>query len=108
LTSNACLIATGKVADSDVGDVIIAERKYPTRFSYQPDADVRTRQLTLAGADAVLFPSSLGVRAITALAAMRYAAVPVVKSRGGVHQIVSDYDPETDSGNGFIYYDYSP
>jgi starch synthase len=108
LTSNACLIATGKVADSDVGDVIVAERKYPTRFSYQPDADVRTRQLTLAGADAVLFPSSLGVRAMTALAAMRYATVPVVKSRGGVHQIVSDYDPETDSGNGFIYYDYSP
>jgi starch synthase len=108
LTSSGCLITTGKVADSDLGDVIVAERKYPTRFSYLPDADVRTRQLALAGADAVLFPSSLGLRAITALSAMRYATVPVVKSRGGVHQIVSDYDPETDAGNGFIYYDYSP
>jgi starch synthase len=108
LTSNDCLITTGKAADSDLGEVIVAERKYPTRFSYQPDADVRTRQLALAAADAVLFPSSLGHRAITALTAMRYAAVPVVKSRGGVHQIISDYDPDADSGNGFIYYDYAP
>jgi starch synthase len=108
LASNACLITTGQVADSDLGDVIVAERKYPTRFSYQPDADLRTRQLALAGADAVLLPSSLGLRATTALAAMRYAALPVVKSRGGVHQIVSDYDPATDSGNGLIYYDHFP
>jgi starch synthase len=108
LTSNACLITTGKVPDSDLASVIVADRKYPTRFSYLPDADAKTRQLALAGADAVLFPSSLGLRAITALTAMRYATVPVVRSRGGVHQIVSDYDPESDSGTGFIYYDYSP
>jgi starch synthase len=108
LTSDACLIAIGKVPDSDLGSEIVAERKYPTRFSYLPDADAKTRQLALAGADAVLFPSSLGLRAITALTAMRYATVPLVRSRGGVHQIVSGYDPETNSGNGFIYYDYSP
>jgi starch synthase len=108
LTSNACLITTGKVPDSDLASVIVAERKYPTRFSYLPDADAKTRQLALAGADAVLFPSSLGLRAITALTAMRFATVPVVRSRGGVQQIVSDYDPESDSGTGFIYYDYSP
>jgi starch synthase len=108
LTSNACLITTGKAPDSDLASVIIAERTYPTRFSYLPDADAKTRQLALAGADAVLFPSSLGLRATTALTAMRYATVPVVRSRGGVHQIVSDYDPESDLGTGFIYYDYSP
>jgi starch synthase len=108
LTANACLITTGKVADPDIASVIVAERKYPTRFSYQPDADVRKRQVTLAGADAVLLPSSLGFRGITALTAMRYATLPVVKSRGGVHQIVSDYDPETGSGNGLIYFNHSP
>jgi starch synthase len=34
--------------------------------------------------------------------------LPVVKSRGGVHQIVSDYDPGADAGNGLIYSDHSP
>jgi starch synthase len=108
LSGNACLITTGKAPDPDIGDVIVAERKYPNRFSYLPEADPRTRQLVLAGADAVLLPSSLGFRATTALAAMRYATLPVVKYRGGVHQIVSDYDPANDSGNGFIYSDYFP
>jgi starch synthase len=39
---------------------------------------------------------------------MRYATLPVVKFRGGIYQIVSDYDPATDSGNGFVYADYFP
>jgi len=108
LTSNTCLIVTGKAPEADLADVIVAERKYPTRFSYLPDADARIQKLALGGADAVLLPSSLGFRAITTLAAMRYATLPVAKFRGGINQIVSDYDPATDSGNGFIYSDLSP
>jgi starch synthase len=108
LTANARLIVPGKAPEADLADVIVAERKYPTRFSYLPDADARIRKLVLAGADAVLLPSSLGFRAITALTAMRYATLPVVKFRGGVNQVVSDYDPATDSGNGFIYSEHSP
>ena len=103
LTANTCLIVTGKVPEADLANVIVAERKYPNCFCHLPDADKKIRQLALAGADAVLLPSSLGFRAITALAAMRYATLPVVSFRGGVHQVVSDYDPTTDSGNGFIY-----
>jgi starch synthase len=108
LSGNASLIATGKAPDPDIEDLIVAERKYPNCFSYLPEPDARTRQLVLAGADAVLLPSSLGFRATTVLAAMRYATLPVVKFRGGIYQIVSDYDPATDSGNGFVYSDYFP
>ena len=107
LTGKACLIVTGKVPDADLGEVIVAERKYPTRFSYRPQTDLKTRQLVLAGADAVLLPSSLGFRATTALTAMRYGTLPVVRYRGGINQIVLDCDPMTDSGNGFIYSDHS-
>jgi starch synthase len=108
LTGDACIVTTGKAPDADLGEIIVTERKYPTRFSYLPETDSHTRQLVLAGSDAVLLPSSLGFRATTALAAMRYGTPPVVKFRGGIRQIVSDFDPTTDSGNGFIYFDYSP
>ena len=27
---------------------------------------------------------------------------------GGLHQIIQDYDPSTGSGNGFLFFDYSP
>jgi starch synthase len=108
LTSDTRLVVTGKGPDQDLAEIIIAERKYPTRFAYRPDPAEKLRQLALAGADVVLLPSSLGFHGINAVAAMRYGTLPIVKSRGGVHQLVSDYDPGTEGGCGFVYNDHSP
>jgi starch synthase len=107
LTSDTCLVVTGKGPDEDLAEIIIAERKYPTRFAYRPEPDAKLHQLGLAGADVVLLPSSLGFRGTNAIAAMRYGTLPIVKTHGGVHQLVSDYDSATDSGCGFIYNDHS-
>jgi starch synthase len=108
LTADTCLVVTGKTPEQDLTDIIIAERRYPSRFSYRPDPDTKLRQLALAGADVVLLPSSLGPRGTNALAAMRYGTLPIVKSRGGVNQLVSDYDPATETGCGFLCNSNSP
>jgi starch synthase len=108
LTADTCLVVTGKAPDQDLAEIIVAERKYPTRFAYRPDPDAKLHQLSLAGADVVLLPSSLGFHGTNAIAAMRYGTMPIVRTRGGVHQLVSDYDPATDSGCGFVYHDHSP
>jgi starch synthase len=108
LTADASFVVTGKGSDQDLAEIIIAERRYPTRFAYRPNPDPKLRQLALAGADVVLLPSSLGFRGTNAIAAMRYGTVPIVKAHGGVHQLVSDYDPATEGGCGFIYNDHSP
>ena len=108
LTADTSLVVTGKGRDQDLAEIIIAERKYPTRFAYRPDPDCKLRQLALAGADVVLLPSSLGFRGTNAITAMRYGTLPIVKTHGGVHQLVSDYDPATDGGCGFVYSDHSP
>jgi starch synthase len=108
LTSDTCLVVTGEGPDQDLADIIIAERKYPTRFAYRPEQDIKLHQLALAGADVVLLPSSLGYRGTNAIAAMRYGTLPIVKTHGGVHQLVSDYDSATESGCGFVYNDHSP
>jgi starch synthase len=107
LTADSCLVVTGKAPDQDLADVIIAERKYPTRFAYRPEPDESLRQLILAGADVILLPSSLGFRASNALAALRYGTLPIVKAHGGVHQLVSDYDPASEAGCGFMYNNHS-
>jgi starch synthase len=107
LTANTSLVVTGKAPEQDLAEIIVAERKYPTRFAYRPDADTKLRQLALAGADLALLPSSLGFRGTNVLAAMRYGALPIVRIRGGVRQLVSDYDPVTDSGSGFMYANHS-
>src|SRR6202162_1927006 len=108
LTAETCLVVTGKGTDQDLAAIIIAERKYPTRFAYRPEPEAKLHQLALAGADVVLLPSSLGFRGTNAIAAMRYGTLPIVKIQGGVHQLVSDYDPATEEGCGFLYYDHSP
>jgi starch synthase len=103
LTADSCLVVTGTAPDLDVTDLLIAERKYPARFAYRPEADAKLEQAALAGSDVVLLPSSLGFHGTNAIAAMRYGTLPIVKSNGGVHQIVSDYDPGADAGSGFVY-----
>jgi starch synthase len=108
LTAETCLVVTGKGTDQDLAAIIIAERKYPTRFAYRPEPEAKLHQLALAGADVVLLPSSLGFRGTNAIAAMRYGTLPIVKIHGGVHQLISDYDPATEEGCGFLYYDHSP
>ena len=107
LTVDTSLVVTGKAPEQDLAEIIVAERKYPTRFAYRPEADTKLRQLALAGSDVALLPSSLGFRGTNVLAAMRYGTLPVVRIRGGVRQLVADYDPVSDSGAGFAYANHS-
>jgi starch synthase len=101
LTSDTCLIVTGETAR--LPEILVAERKYPSRFAYQPQPDQALLQRVLAGADFALFPGSLGYRGVTLQTALRYGTLPVVRAEGGVHQLVTDYDPSSDIGYGFIY-----
>jgi starch synthase len=108
LAIDTSLVVTGKAPEQDLAEIIVGERKYPSRFAYRPEADTKLRQLALAGADVALLPSSLGFRGTNVLTAMRYGTLPVVRIRGGVRQLVSDYDPVSDSGSGFVYASHSP
>jgi starch synthase len=38
---------------------------------------------------------------------LKYGTIPLARASGGLYQIVQDYDPTTDSGNGFLFFDYS-
>ncbi|PYK20452.1 MAG: hypothetical protein DME55_02165 [Verrucomicrobia bacterium] len=38
---------------------------------------------------------------------IKYGALPVARATGGIHEIIEDYDPASDSGYGFLCYEYS-
>ena len=38
---------------------------------------------------------------------LKYGALPVARATGGIQEIIEDYDPTTESGYGFLYYDAS-
>jgi starch synthase len=108
LTGRTRLVIPGPLPAAFTPQIIVAERKYPRRFAYDPQGDPRMRNLSLAGADVVLFPGSLGARGLTLITALRYGTVPVVRYRSGLRQIATDFDPLRKRGRGFVYYRNQP
>ncbi|MBV9272333.1 MAG: glycogen/starch synthase [Verrucomicrobia bacterium] len=104
LTSNLRFVLLGSPDDAAIPNLLLTERKYLKRFAWDRKDDPRVRSLSLAGADLVLFPSSLGPRCIAAITAMRYGTVPIAANRGGLRQIIIDFDPIQKDGSGLVYY----
>jgi starch synthase len=85
----------------------VAARKFPTRFAYQKDYDAKLAHLIEAGMDISLIPSQFEPAGLSAMYNLKYGALPVARATGGIHEIIEDYDPISNSGYGFLCYEYS-
>ncbi len=85
----------------------VAARKFPKRFAYQKDFDAKLAHLIEAGMDISLIPSQFEPAGLSAMYNLKYGALPVARATGGIHEIIEDYDPISDSGYGFLCYEYS-
>jgi starch synthase len=85
----------------------VMARKFPTKFAYQKNYDEKLAHLIEAGMDISLIPSRFEPAGLSAMYNLKYGALPVARATGGVQEIIEDYDPTTDSGYGFLCYDYS-
>ncbi len=64
-------------------------------------------QRIYAGADMFLMPSRYEPCGLGQLISLRYGTIPIVRFTGGLADTVIDYNPDTRSGNGFGFYEYS-
>jgi starch synthase len=85
----------------------IAARKFPNKFAYQKDYNERLAHLIEAGMDISLIPSRFEPAGLSAMYNLKYGALPVARATGGIQEIIEDYDPTTNSGYGFLCYEYS-
>lgn len=107
LSNDARLIVLGEGDTGYERELMIASRKHPERFAFCKGIDGPLSHAILAGADVFLMPSHSEPCGLTAMYALKYGALPVARSTGGLYQIVQDYDPMHDSGTGFVFHDYS-
>ena len=80
--------------------------RYPQQAAAFLTFNRPTEQRIYAGSDLFLMPSRFEPCGLNQMLAMRYGAVPVVHAVGGLADSVTDYDPATDTGDGFSFTHY--
>jgi len=85
----------------------IGER-FPAQAAIALTFDAGLAQRIYAGADLFLMPSRYEPCGLGQMIAMRYGTVPVVRRTGGLADTVTDYQPSSGQGNGFVFQGYTP
>lgn len=83
------------------------EVNFPKKVATHLMANWQLPRKIYAGADIFLLPSKFEPGGIVIMEALRYGAVPIVRSTGGLADTVIDFDIEKNTGNGFVFIDYS-
>ena len=82
----------------------ITARKHPARLALAPAVDDRLTHLAVSGADFQLFLGRTLHLSDAILRSLKYGTVPVVPAGPGVPQLVTDFQPGVDGGNGLVFY----
>ena len=107
LAGDARLVILGEGDTAYERELLIASRRHPERLAYRKSMDERLAHLIQAGGDVFLAPSHFEPCGLTAMYALKYGTLPIARATGGLFQIVQDYDATTDTGTGFVFFDYS-
>lgn len=83
-------------------------RKYPRKVGIHLEFNRVDATKVYAGSDLFLMPSRFEPCGITQLESMRYGSIPVVRHIGGLVDTITNYNPRTKNGNGFVFTHYDP
>jgi len=78
----------------------------PHQVAVSVGFDAALAQRIYAGADMLWMPSRFEPGGLAQLIALRYGTIPVVRATGGLADTIRDYDPVTQTGNGFRFGPY--
>ncbi|HNV86228.1 MAG TPA: glycogen synthase GlgA [Candidatus Omnitrophota bacterium] len=81
--------------------------KYPKKFAFHIMFDAKMAKRIYAGSDIFLMPSCYEPCGLGQLISMRYGTIPLVRETGGLADTVSDFNPKTGKGNGFVFREYT-
>ncbi len=79
---------------------------YPQRVSVNIKFDNRLAHRIYASSDFFLMPSKYEPCGLGQLISLRYGTIPIVRQTGGLADTITDYDPISLKGNGFVFTEY--
>lgn len=82
------------------------KKKYPKKFAANLKFDPKDATQIYAGSDIFLMPSRFEPCGLGQLISLRYGSIPVVHAVGGLVETVTDFNPKTKKGNGFVFKKY--
>ncbi len=82
--------------------------KYPDKVSANIMYSDQLSHKIYAASDALLIPSAFEPCGLTQLISLKYGTVPIVHEVGGLKDSITPYNPVSETGNGFSFYDYTP
>ncbi|MDQ1265680.1 MAG: starch synthase [Bacteroidota bacterium] len=82
-------------------------QKYPDKFKVIFENNDPLAHLIEASADIFLLPSSFEPCGLNLMYSLVYGAVPIVHYTGGMKDVAVDFNPETKTGNSFVFTNYT-
>lgn len=89
-------------------ELTVLQKKFPDQLGLYLRPEFKLPRKIFAGADMMLIPSLFEPGGIIALEALRYGCVPIVRRTGGLNDIITDFNPDSKSGNGFSFININP
>ena len=78
-------------------------KKYPRQVAAHLDFSESEASKIYAASDIFLMPSRFEPCGVSQLISLRYGSIPVVHRTGGLADTITDFDPRTGVGNGFVF-----
>ncbi|MFW0838151.1 MAG: glycogen synthase [Candidatus Komeilibacteria bacterium] len=83
------------------------QKNYPDQLGIYPKFTSKYETSFYAGSDMLLMPSRFEPCGLGQLISLRYGSVPIVRATGGLADTVQNFNPKNESGNGFVFNNYS-
>lgn len=77
-------------------------KKYPKQLAIYTPFTEKMASRVYAGSDMFLMPSRYEPCGISQMISLRYGSIPIVHETGGLSDTITNYNPRTGRGNGFV------
>ncbi|MCK4891979.1 MAG: glycogen/starch synthase [Candidatus Pacebacteria bacterium] len=108
LRLNMQLILIGS-ADSDYKKIFKKlSKKNPKKVATHLKFETKKITRVYASSDMFLMPSRFEPCGLGQMISLRYGSIPIVRETGGLSDTITNYNPRTKNGNGFVFKTYDP